>query len=105
LDIYVTNLGRNTLYRNNGNGTFTDVTDQAGVGGDSWITSAALFDYDHDGNLDLVVANYIKWSPDREIQCSSRGGMPAYCSPMDYKAPAMVTLYHNRGDGTFEDVT
>ena len=105
MDIYVTNLGRNTLYRNNGNGTFTDVTEQAGVGGNSWSTSAAFFDYDHDGNLDLVVANYIKWSPDREIQCSSRGGKLDYCSPMDYKAPAMVTLYHNRGDGTFEDVT
>src|SRR5438445_750999 len=64
-----------------------------------------LLDYDHDGNLDLVAANYIKWSPDREIQCFSRGGKVDYCSPMDYKAPAMVTLWHNRGDGTFEDVT
>ncbi len=105
MDIYVTALSRNTLYRNNGDGTFTDVTDEAGVGGNSWSTSAAFFDYDHDGNLDLVVVNYIKWSPDREIQCSSRGGMLDYCSPMDYKAPARVTLYHNRGNGTFEDVT
>jgi hypothetical protein len=105
MDIYVTNLGRNTLYRNNGDGTFTDTTDQAGVAGNSWSTSAAFFDFDHDGNLDLVTANYIKWSLDREIQCFSRGGKPDYCSPMDYKAPAMATLYHNRGDGTFEDVS
>jgi enediyne biosynthesis protein E4 len=104
-DIYVTGVGRNTLYRNNADGTFTDVTDLAGVGGGAWGTSAAFFDYDKDGNVDLVVANYIKWSRDREIQCFSHGGERDYCSPMSYKAPAGTMLYHNRGDGTFENVT
>jgi len=105
VDIYVTNLGTNILYRNSGDGTFKDVTREAGVGNVSWGTSAAFFDYDGDGRLDLVVANYIHWSKDREVDCFSRGGIPDYCSPMNYKAPAMDTLYHNRGDGTFENVT
>ncbi|HTE91576.1 MAG TPA: CRTAC1 family protein [Terriglobales bacterium] len=105
VDIYVTNVGTNVLYRNNGNGTFTDVTREAGVGGGPWGTSAAFFDYDGDGHLDLVVANYIHWSRDREVDCFSRGGLPDYCSPLNYKSPAMDTLYHNRGDGTFENFT
>ena len=105
MDIYVTGLNRNILYRNNGDGTFSDVTDEAGVRSGSWGTSAAFFDYDLDGRLDLVIANYISWSRDREMDCFSRGGLPDYCSPMNYKSPAMDTLYHNRGDGTFENVT
>jgi len=105
IDIYVTNLGRNTLYRNNGDGTFTDVTEQAGVECNSWSTSAAFFDYDGDGALDLIVVNYLKWSKETEVDCFSRGGLPDYCSPLNYHAPAMATLYHNRGNGTFENVT
>ncbi len=105
VDIYVTALGTNTLYRNNGDGTFTDVTREAGVGHVAWGTSAAFFDYDGDGNLDLVVANYIRWSPELETECFSQGGKPDYCSPLNYKAMQPCTLYHNRGDGTFEDVT
>jgi hypothetical protein len=104
-DIYVTNSGTNVLYRNNRNGTFTDVTGQARVGHIGWGSSAAFFDYDADGHLDLAVANYLNWSRDREVNCYSRGGLPDYCSPLNYKAPAMDTLYHNNGDGTFEDVT
>ena len=105
VDIYVTGLARNILYRNNGDGTFTDVTDPAGVRSGSWGTSAAFFDYDGDGHLDLIVANYLKWSKEAELNCFSRGGLPDYCSPLNYKAPAMDTLFHNRGDGTFENVT
>lgn len=104
-DIYVTNVGTNILYHNNGDGTFTDVTREAGVGGASWGTSCAFFDYDGDGHLDLFVANYLKWSPTRELECFSHGGLRDYCSPMNYKAPAVDSLYHNKGDGTFENVT
>ncbi|MBI4660391.1 MAG: CRTAC1 family protein [Verrucomicrobia bacterium] len=104
-DIYVTNVGPNILYRNNGDGTFTDATQTAGVGDASWSTSAAFFDYDGDGHLDLIVANYVNWSRARELECVSHGGLRDYCSPMNYKAPSMDTLYHNKGDGTFENVT
>ena len=105
VDIYVSHVGRNVLYRNNGNGTFTDVTEKASVGDLSWSTSCAFFDYDGDGNLDLFVANYLKWSRETELDCYSRGGLPDYCSPLNYKAPAMDTLYHNKGQGRFENIT
>ncbi len=104
-DIFITHVGANLLYRNNGDGTFTDVTQSAGVAATTWGVSAAFFDYDGDGWLDLVVANYLRWSPEVETDCFSRGGLPDYCSPLSYKAPAMATLFHNRGDGTFENVT
>ena len=104
-DIYVTHLDGGILYRNNGDGGFADVTREAGIDGTSWGTSAAFFDYDSDGHLDLMVANYIRWSRETELDCYSRGGLPDYCSPMNYKAPAMDTLYHNKGNGMFENVT
>jgi hypothetical protein len=105
VDLYVTGLNTNTLYRNNGNGTFTDVTAEAGVANGRWSMSAAFFDYDGDGRLDLVVANYVKWTRQNEIECFSQGGLPDYCSPLSYKAPSMIALYHNLGNGRFEDVT
>lgn len=104
-DIYVTQLGSNHLFRNNGNGTFTDVTARAGVAVHSMSTSAAFVDYDGDGHLDLMVVNYVGWSPAAERECYSSGGRRDYCSPVNYHAPQPTVLFHNRGDGTFEDVT
>lgn len=105
VDIYLLNLGANRLFRNLGDGRFADVTEAAGVGGDEWSSSAAFFDYDRDGYLDLVVVNYLYWTLATEVTCTSRGGEADYCSPLSYGAPAMDRLYRNRGDGTFEDVT
>lgn len=104
VDLYVTNLGRNTLLRNDG-GRFADVTDAAGVGDPAWSTGAAFLDFDADGDLDLYVANYMHWSPAIERDCKAAWDEPDYCGPSAYRAPAADTLYRNRGDGTFEDAT
>ena len=105
-DLYVTGYGRSILYHNNGNGTFTDVTEKAGVadpGG--WATSAGWFDYDKDGYLDLVVLNYIDWTPQNNIWCGEhRPGYRSYCHPDNYKGQH-IKLYHNNHDGTFTDVS
>ena len=105
-DLLILGYGRCILYHNNGNGTFTDVTARAGVENlGRWASSAAWFDYDNDGRLDLVIANYIDWSPDRNFWCGDHGpGMRSYCHPDDYNGEA-PTLYHNNGDGTFTDVS
>ena len=104
-DIFITTLGQNHLFHNNGNGTFTDVTKQAGLWGpNEFSTSAAWVDYDRDGKLDLVVANYVQWSPATDISCELDGKTKSYCTPESYKGTS-VRLWHNRGDGTFEDAT
>ena len=104
-DLFVTALGQSHLFHNNGNGTFTDVTEKAGLlGPKEFSTSAAWVDYDRDGNLDLVVANYVQWSLDGDLYCTLDGKSKSYCTPESYKG-ASVRLWHNRGDGTFEDVT
>ncbi|MGA8438438.1 MAG: VCBS repeat-containing protein, partial [Candidatus Sulfotelmatobacter sp.] len=105
-DLYVTGYGRAILYHNNGNGTFTDVTAKAGVAdAGGWSTSAGWFDYDKDGYLDLVVTNYIDWSPKNNLWCGDRRpGYRSYCHPGNYKGQR-IKLYHNNHDGTFTDVS
>jgi len=103
-DLYVTNFGHNVLYHNNGDGTFTDVTAQAGVDDPRWSTSAAWIDYDRDGRLDLFVANYLDFTVKGNKQCYASTGERDYCTPKMYQ-PVPARLFHNRGDGTFEDVT
>ena len=99
-DLYVTSYGHNVLYRNNGNGTFTDVTQIAGVAAGGWSASAGFIDYDNDGRLDLFVTRYLEWDPAHNKICARQ----TYCPPIDFPATTNV-LYHNRGDGTFEDVS
>ena len=105
-DLLVLGYSRSILYRNNGDGTFSDVTARAGVANPGrWASSAAWFDYDRDGRLDLVIANYVDWSPERNFYCGDQGpGMRSYCHPDDYHGQP-PTLYHNNGDGTFTDVS
>lgn len=105
-DLYVTGYGRAILYHNNGDGTFTDVTAKAGVSDQGgWSTSAGWFDYDKDGWLDLVVANYIEWTPKSNVWCGERRpGYRSYCHPGNYKGQH-IKLYHNNHDGTFTDVS
>jgi len=104
-DLFVTAYGQNRLFHNNGNGTFTDVTQKAGFSGvQEFSTGAAWVDYDKDGRLDLVVANYVQWTPETDLYCTLDGKSKSYCTPESYKGTS-VRLWHNRGDGTFEDVT
>jgi hypothetical protein len=104
-DLFVTAYGQNHLFHNNGNGTFTDVTQKAGLNGiKEFSTSAAWVDYDKDGRLDLVVGNYVQWSQETDLYCTLDGKRKSYCTPESYKG-ASVRLWHNRGDGTFEDAT
>jgi len=104
-DILITAVGQNRLFQNNGRGQFTDVTEKAGLGGrSSFSTSAIWFDYDRDGLLDLLVCNYVKWSPERDVFCSLDGKRKSYCTPEAYHGET-CWLFHNRGNGTFEDVT
>jgi hypothetical protein len=102
-DLYLTNYGDNTLYHNNGDGTFTDVTAKAGVAGGGWSESAGFLDADNDGHLDLFVTRYMVWSFEANRFCGSPG-QRAYCHPDVFDAITNI-LYHNNGDGTFTDIS
>jgi enediyne biosynthesis protein E4 len=101
-DLYVTSYGKNVLYHNNGDGTFTDVTQKAGVSAGGWSVSAGFFDYDNDGHLDLFVTRYMEWDADHNKICG--GDWHTYCPPGVFP-PTTCILYRNRGDGTFENVS
>lgn len=104
-DIFITALGQSRLFHNNGNGTFTDVTTNAGLSGiNEFSTSAAWVDYDRDGKLDLLVANYVQWTPETDLRCTLDGTHKSYCTPESYKGSS-ARLWHNLGNGKFEDVT
>jgi enediyne biosynthesis protein E4 len=104
-DILVTCVGQNRLFHNTGKGTFIDVTNPSGLGKRlGFSTSALWFDYDRDGLLDLFVCNYVKWSPEHDVFCSLDGKHKSYCTPEAYRGET-CWLFHNRGNGTFEDVT
>jgi hypothetical protein len=103
-DLYLTTVGSNHLYRNLGNGKFADVTAKAGVADPGFSSSAIWFDYDNDGKLDLFVTHYITWSIETDQYCSLDNKNKSYCTPQTYKGES-ATLFHNRGDGTFENVT
>ena len=104
VDIYITAVGSNHLFHNLGNGKFTDVTVKAGVADPGFSASAVWFDYDNDGKLDLFVAHYIDWSIETDQYCSLDNKNKSYCTPQRYKGQSS-TLFHNKGDGTFENVT
>jgi hypothetical protein len=103
-DIYITAVGSSHLFRNLGNGRFADVTARAKLAGSGFPSGAVWFDYDNDGKLDLFVAHYVEWSVEKDQYCSLDTKNKSYCTPQVYKGES-ARLYHNRGDGTFEDVT
>ncbi len=104
-DIFITCVGQSRLFRNTGKGTFVDVTRASGLSDKQGLsTSAIWFDYDRDGFLDLLVCNYVHWSAERDVFCSLDGKNKSYCTPEAYRGDT-CWLYHNRGNGTFEDVT
>jgi hypothetical protein len=103
-DVYITALDGDHLFHNDGHLHFRDVTAQSGIHNASFGTSAAWFDYDHDGRADLFVANYVAWSPAKDLWCSLDGATKSYCTPESYKGVSSK-LYRNLGNGKFEDVT
>jgi hypothetical protein len=104
-DVFVSCVGQSRLFRNTGKGAFEDVTKSSGLLGRQGLsTSAVWMDYDRDGFLDLFVCNYVRWSAEHDVFCSLDGKNKSYCTPEAYRGDT-CWLYHNRGDGTFEDVT
>jgi len=104
-DILISCVGQSRLLRNTGKGTFVDVTAKSGLQQhQGFSTSAVWCDYDRDGLLDLFICNYVRWSPEHDVFCSLDGSHKSYCTPEAYRGDT-CWLFHNRGDGTFEDVT
>src|SRR5262249_40979351 len=101
VDLYVGNWGGDELYLNDGTGRFPEWTARAGIRGDAWTASVGLFDYDLDGFLDIYVCHYVRFDPTKN--CTQSNGRRDYCGPEAYQGVS-DTLYHNRGDATFEDV-
>ena len=105
VDLFVAGAKQNQLLRNRGDGRFEDVTKQAGIASGDWSVAGGWFDYDNDGRLDLFVVNYVQWSPETNRSCGDQArGVQIYCDPRTFNG-LPNRLYHNRGDGTFEDVT
>src|SRR5437868_11922446 len=104
-DLFVAGVNRNILYHNLGKGEFEDVTAKAGIRSGEWAVAAGWFDYDNDGLLDLWIVHYAKWPPAYDRYCGDQArGIRIYCHPKYFQGLAS-TLYHNRGDGSFEDVS
>ena len=104
-DVFISCVGQSRLFRNTGKGTFVEATLPGGLyGRQGFSTSALWFDYDRDGFLDLFVCNYVRWSPEHDVFCSLDGTHKSYCTPEAYRGDT-CWLFHNRGNGTFEDVT
>jgi len=104
-DLFITCVGQSHLFRNTGKGRFVDATKSTGLlNKQGFSTSAVWFDYDRDGLLDLFVCNYVRWSAEHDVFCSLDGKYKSYCTPEAYRGDT-CWLFHNRGDGTFEDVT
>ncbi len=103
-DLYVTAFDGDRLFHNEGTGRFRDVTGAAGIANRNFGTSAAWLDFDRDGALDLFVANYVQWTPDKDLWCSLDGVSKSYCTPESYTGTPSV-LYRGLGGGRFEDVS
>ena len=104
VDLYVTNLGGNQLWRNLGGGRFEDATEATGTNDRRWSVPAVFFDYDRDGFLDLYVGNYVVYSTATNKRCTTTAGAPDYCGPYSYE-PAGDRIWRNLGNGTLRDVT
>ena len=104
VDMYITNFQSNQLYHNNGDGTFTNVTEMSGTDDERWGCSSAFVDYDADGWLDLYVSNYVDFRLTNHKECIAVTGAQDYCAPGTYGG-VPDSLFRNRGDGTFEDVS
>jgi enediyne biosynthesis protein E4 len=104
-DLLLTAVGTSRLFRNLGGGRFAEVSAKAGLGSRrGFSTSAMWFDYDKDGRLDLLICNYVQWTPQGDVFCSADGRTKRYCTPEAYRG-STSWLYRNKGDGTFDDVT